>query len=84
MRTVSDNLKVNEILYRRADLADIASAHLLANDHARAALGWAPRYDFRAVLERLADDQDYRSALAREVGAKGYHAQTYAEGPYPV
>ena len=143
----TDNLKVNEILYRRADLADVVDAHLLAiarapalgferfiisattpfsredlsalrsnaaavvaarfpqyqreyarrgwtmapgidrvyaNDHARAGLGWAPRYDFRTVLESLADDQDYRSPLAREVGAKGYHAQTYAEGPYPV
>jgi UDP-glucose 4-epimerase len=143
----SDNLKVNEILYRRADLADIVSAHLLAiqkaadlgferfiisattpfsredlsglrtnaaavvaarfpqyeqeyarrgwtmvptidrvyaNDHARAGLGWAPRYEFRTVLDHLAHNQDYRSPLAREVGAKGYHAQTYAEGPYPV
>ena len=143
----TDNLKVNEILYRRADLADVVDAHLLAiarapalgferfiisattpfsredlsalrsnaaavvaarfpqyqreyarrgwtmapgidrvyaNDHARAGLGWAPRYDFRTVLESLADDQDYRSPLAREVGAKGYHAQTYVEGPYPV
>jgi UDP-glucose 4-epimerase len=143
----SDNLKVNELLYRRADLEDIVSAHLLAigqapalgferfiisattpftqeelptlradaasvvrrhfphfeseyarrgwsmmagidrvyvNDHARARLGWAPRYDFRAILRLLADGQDYRSPLAREVGAKGYHAQTFAEGPYPV
>jgi UDP-glucose 4-epimerase len=146
-RFASDNLKVNEILHRRADLADIVSAHLCAiekaaelrferfiisattpfsredlpalrtnaaavvaarfphyqreyarrgwtmlptidrvyaNDHARAGLGWAPRYDFRTVLEQLADDRDYRSPLAREVGAKGYHAQAYAEGPYPV
>ena len=143
----SDNLKVNEILYRRADLADIVSAHLLAvakapalgferfvisattpftradlptlrtdaasvvaerfpqfareyarrgwsmvsgidrvyaNDHARADLGWAPRYDFRTLLNLLANGQDYRSPLAREVGAKGYHAQTFSEGPYPV
>jgi UDP-glucose 4-epimerase len=143
----SDNLKVNELLYRRADLEDIVSAHLLAiakapdfgferciisattpfsrddlpalrtdaaavvaarfpqyqqqyarrgwtmvptidrvyaNEHARLRLGWAPRYDFQTVLERLACDQDYRSPLAREVGAKGYHAQTYPEGPYPV
>jgi UDP-glucose 4-epimerase len=143
----SDNLKVNEILYRRADLEDIVSAHLLAiakapglgferfiisattpftradlptlrtdaasvvaarfpqfeqeyvrrgwsmvsgidrvyaNDHARAGLEWAPRYDFRTILTLLANGQDYRSPLAREVGAKGYHAQTFAEGPYPI
>jgi UDP-glucose 4-epimerase len=143
----SDNLKVNEILYRRADLEDIVSAHLLAiakapglgferfiisattpfkrgdlptlrtaaasvvaarfpqsaqeyarrgwsmvsgidrvyaNDHARAALGWAPRYDFGTILNLLASGQDYRSPLAREVGAKGYHAQTFTEGPYPI
>jgi UDP-glucose 4-epimerase len=143
----SDNLKVNEILYRRADLEDIVSAHLLAiakapslgferfiisattpftradlltlrtdaasivagrfpqfeqeyarrgwsmvsgidrvyaTDHARAALGWAPRYDFGTILNLLANGQDYRSPLAREVGTKGYHAQTFTEGPYPI
>lgn len=143
----SDNLKVNEILFRRADLADIVSAHLLAihkaadlgferliisattpfspedlamlrtdaaavvaahfpqyqreyarrgwtmvptidrvyaNDRARARLGWAPRHDFRTILERLARNEEYRSRLALEVGAKGYHAQTYAGGPYPI
>jgi len=143
----SDNLKVNEILYRRADLEDIVSAHLLAigkapalgferfiisattpfsradlptlrtdtarvvsqhfphyeqeylrrgwsmvssidrvyaNDHARSLLGWTPRYDFRVILDRLAAEQDYRSPLAREVGAKGYHAQSFIKGPYPV
>ena len=143
----SDNLKVNEILYRRADLEDIVSAHLLAiakapdlgferfiisattpftradlpalrtdaarvvaerfprfaqeyarrgwsmvsgidrvyaNDHARAGLGWAPRFDFGAILNLLANGHDYRSPLAREVGAKGYHAQTFTEGPYPI
>jgi UDP-glucose 4-epimerase len=143
----SDNLKVNEILYRRADLEDIVSAHLLAigkapalgferfiisattpfsredlptlrtdaarvvrrhfphyeqeylrrgwsmvssidrvyaNDHARTHLRWEPRHDFRTILDRLAEGQDYRSALAREVGAKGYHAQTFVNGPYPV
>jgi UDP-glucose 4-epimerase len=55
-----------------------------ANDHARTRLGWTPRYDFRTVLNLLTDGQDYRSPLAREVGAKGYHARTFAEGPYPV
>jgi UDP-glucose 4-epimerase len=52
------------------------------NDRARAALGWRPRYDFRTVLDRLKAGQDPRSLLAREVGAKGYHA--VPTGPYTV
>jgi nucleoside-diphosphate-sugar epimerase len=39
-------------------------------------LGFAPRYDFRHALDRLAAGQDPRSPLARQVGAKGYHAET--------
>jgi len=143
----SDNLKVNEYLYRRADLEDVVSAHLLAidkapalgfdrliisattpftradlpalrtdapevvrrlfpqyaaeysrrgwsmvpgidrvyaNDRARLQMGWQPRYDFAGALRRLTANEDYRSALACEVGAKGYHSQAFADGPYPV
>lgn len=131
-----ENIKVNEYLYRRVDLADVVSAHLLAaerapaigfgryivsattpftradlaglrrdapavvwrlfpeahveyerrgwrmfpqldrvyvNARARAELGWQPRYDFRHVLGLLQAGEDPRSALARDVGAKGYH-----------
>ncbi len=130
------NLKVNELLYRRVDIADAVTAHLRAierapelgfgryivsattpftrddlpalrtdaaavvarrepayervfagrgwtilpriervyvNDRARHDLGWQPRYDFKAAVEALAAGRDPRSALAREVGAKGYH-----------
>ncbi len=130
------NIKVNELLYRRVDLEDVVSAHLLAldrapsigfgryiisattpftrddlsairadlpsvvrrlypdfedvfsvrgwrmfpaiervyvNERARTVLGWAPRYDFRLALDRLAEDADPFSPLTREVGAKGYH-----------
>jgi nucleoside-diphosphate-sugar epimerase len=130
------NLKANEFLHRRVDIADVAEAHLLAlaragqigfgkyiisattpfapgdmtaaredaaaavlakfpeaageyrrrgwrlparidrvyvNARARAELGWRPGYDFRAVLDALARDEDPRSPLARAVGAKGYH-----------
>jgi len=137
------NVKVNELLYRRVDLEDVASAHRLAlerapeigfgryivtattpftrddlaelrddapavvrrrcpeyeavyaklgwemfpaiervylNERARAALGWTPRYDFRHALDRLAADEDWRSPLARSVGAKGYHA--FSHGVY--
>lgn len=141
------NLKVNELLYRRVDLEDVVSAHLLAaerapelgfgryivsattpfrpedlaelrvdapavvrrrvpgydtvfarrgwrmlpgiervyvNARARAELGWRPRYDFAAVVERLRAGQDGRSPLAVAVGSKGYHAGALAAGTHPV
>ncbi|MEO1147448.1 MAG: NAD(P)-dependent oxidoreductase [Cyanobacteria bacterium J06638_22] len=147
-QTYSDeNLKANEFLYRRVDLEDAVSAHLLAidkapslsfgcyiistttpftpddlldlrtdapavvhrkfpdyqdlyaqrdwsmfpgiervyvNDRARQDLGWRPRYDFRFILDCLKQGVEPRSALARAVGSKGYHARKFAEGPYPV
>jgi UDP-glucose 4-epimerase len=130
------NVKVNELLYRRVDIEDVVSAHLLAldrapslgfgryiisattpftpadltairadlpsvvrrlypdfddvfsvrgwrmfpaiervyvNERARTDLGWSPRYDFRSALDRLAEDGDPFSPLARSIGAKGYH-----------
>lgn len=142
-----ENIKANEFLYRRVDLEDAVSAHLLAiekapsigfgcyiisattpftpddlldlrtdapaivhrnfpdykdiyaqrgwslfpgiervyvNDRARHDLGWRPRYDFRFVLDCLRQGLEPRSSLARAVGAKGYHGQKFAEGPYPV
>src|SRR5262245_8013244 len=138
-----DNAKVNEFLYRRADIEDIATAHLVAltrahsigfgryiisattpfrpgdlqelhlnapavvrryapeyegiysarawtmfpaidrvyvNERARAELGWQPRYDFAYVLQRLANGDDFRSALARAVGSKGYHDIVFEDG----
>jgi nucleoside-diphosphate-sugar epimerase len=54
------------------------------NERARRELGWRPRIDFGEILRRLARDEDVRSPLAREVGAKGYHDRTFREGPYPV
>jgi nucleoside-diphosphate-sugar epimerase len=130
------NVKANEYLYRRVDVADVVDAHVLAmeqaatigfgtfiisattpftpadlallradapavvrglfpdyqeeyasrgwrmfgsigrvyvNARARAALGWSPRYDFRAVLDALKAGEDPRSPLAQAIGAKGYH-----------
>jgi UDP-glucose 4-epimerase len=141
------NVKANEFLYRRADIEDVVSAHLLAleraatlgfgryivsattpftrddlqdlhtnadaavirrvpgygevyarrgwsmfpridrvyvNDRARKDLGWEPRYDFARVIELLRAGDDPRSPLARAIGSKMYHAETFAEGPYPV
>jgi UDP-glucose 4-epimerase len=54
------------------------------NERARKDLGWCPRYDFRYVLDRLKAGADFRSPLARAIGSKGYHADKFAEGPYPV
>jgi nucleoside-diphosphate-sugar epimerase len=142
-----DNLKVNEFLFRRVDIEDVVSAHLLAakqaatigfrkyiisattpfssgdmqnlrtdapsvarrlvpeyeaeysrrgwkmipsidrvyvNERARRELGWNPQYDFKFILDRLAAGDDAKSPLADLVGSKGYHAEKFAEGPYPV
>jgi|SRR5579863_543435 len=54
------------------------------NERARNELGWRPRYDFRFIVDRLIAGQDVRSPLARLVGPKGYHAEVFDEGPYPV
>src|ERR1700679_2852108 len=141
------NAKANEFLYRRVDIEDVVSAHLLAaqhaaaigfrkyiisattpfrssdlaelridaarvvrqrvrgyeaeydrrqwrmfpsidrvyvNERARKELGWEPRYDFGAILRSLRSDDDPRSPLARLVGSKGYHAEQFSDGPYPV
>lgn len=142
-----DNAQANELLYRRLDIADAVSAHLLAvecapkigferyivsatspfeqrhlaalardaagvvrelypdcaelyaargwrlfpeidrvyvNAHARRELGWRPEFDFAHALNCLRDGRDFRSALAREVGSKGYHDVLFDDGPYPV
>ena len=142
-----DNLKVNEYLYRRVDIEDVVTAHMLAiekapvigfdryvisatspftrddlhelrsdaasvvrrcvpgyeveyaqrgwamiptisrvyvNERARRQLGWQPRYDFGYVIQRLRASEEYRSPLARSVGSKGYHAESFSERPYPT
>jgi UDP-glucose 4-epimerase len=142
-----DNAQANELLYRRLDIADAVSAHLLAvtrapeigfgryilsattpfgrqrlaalardaagvvrelypdcaelyatrgwrlfpeidrvyvNDRARRELGWRPEFDFAHVLRSLRAGSDFRSSLAREVGAKGYRDTQFDDGPYPV
>jgi nucleoside-diphosphate-sugar epimerase len=142
-----DNTKANEFLFRRVDIEDVVSAHLLAaerapalglrryivsattpfmpedlaelrrnapvvlsrrvpgyepeyarrgwkmapaidrvyvNERSRIQLGWQPRHDFRSLIERLKAGGDIRSPLARRIGSKGYHAESFAAGPYPV
>jgi len=146
-RFTRDNIQLLELLYRRGDVADMASAHLAAlerasaigfgryivsattpfsradlgelhrdagsvimrlfpeaealfgargwpfldridrvynNVRARTDLGWTPRYDFNSGLQCLKNGQDFRSDLALTIGAKGYHDEVFAEGPYPV
>ena len=58
-----------------------AIERVYVNDRARRDLGWEPRHDFRSALDRLAADEDWRSELARSVGAKGYHASSPAYAP---
>jgi nucleoside-diphosphate-sugar epimerase len=54
------------------------------NQRARDELGWRPRYDFKFILDRLAAGADPSSPLARAIGSKGYHADAFPDGPYPV
>ncbi|MFV8755115.1 NAD-dependent epimerase/dehydratase family protein [Nannocystaceae bacterium ST9] len=54
------------------------------NERARRDLRWEPKHDFRSLISRLRSGATTRSELARLVGSKGYHAETFAEGPYPV
>jgi UDP-glucose 4-epimerase len=72
-----------EALYERLGWQLLPSIdRVYANERARAELGWTPRYDFRFVLGRLAAGEEWRSPLALEIGAKGYHAvPTYPYTP---
>ncbi|HKX40314.1 MAG TPA: NAD(P)-dependent oxidoreductase, partial [Burkholderiaceae bacterium] len=45
------------------------------NARARTLLGWEPRHDFVRVLRSVKAGEDFRSPLARAVGAKGYHPE---------
>jgi hypothetical protein len=86
-----ENLKINEFLYRRTDMEDVVSAHMLAARKA-SAIGFdrliisattpftpADRHDLR--LQR---SEESRSPLARAVGSKGYHSERFPDGPYPT
>jgi UDP-glucose 4-epimerase len=54
------------------------------NQRARTELGWQPRYDFGRAIDLIATGEDYRSALARAIGVKGYHSGVFGDGRYPV
>src|SRR2546426_828798 len=59
-------------------------ANVKVNERARNELGWRPRYDFAYIIDLVRAGQDPRSPLARTVGSKGYHADAFADGPYPT
>lgn len=59
-------------------------ARVYVNQRARTDLGWRPRTDFARVIACLEKEEDFMSPLARAIGAKGYHSETFADGPYPV
>jgi len=54
------------------------------NTAARTVLGWEPGYDFRRALSNLESGEELWSALALEVGVKGYHDEVFEDGPFPV
>ena len=60
---------------RSAGACSRAIERVYVNARAREELGWAPRWDFRHALDRLAAGEPPRSELAAAVGAKGYHAE---------
>lgn len=51
---------------------------------AMADLGWRPQYDFARALQQLRAGGDHRSALAIQIGQKGYHDVKFTDGPYPL
>lgn len=74
-----------ESLYRQRRWAMFpAIDRVYVNRRAVDELGWVPKYGFAHVLGCLRRGEDFRSALARAVGSKGYHAEVFADGPYPV
>lgn len=54
------------------------------NESARTDLGWRPKYDFQHIIGQLSAGEESGSLLARTVGSKGYHQETFEEGPYPT
>ena len=50
------------------------------NALARRDLGWRPKWDFSAIVERLRATGDIRGPLAKQVGVKGYHVERFMVG----
>jgi nucleoside-diphosphate-sugar epimerase len=74
-----------EVEYQRRNWKMFPSIdRVYVNDQARRELGWHPLYDFAHVIGRVRSGDGPLSPLAQIIGAKGYHAERFAEGPYPV
>ncbi|WP_010584802.1 NAD-dependent epimerase/dehydratase family protein [Schlesneria paludicola] len=54
------------------------------SDRAQTELGWRPQWDFGFALKSLQAGRGIRSELALDVGVKGYYAQSFDVGPYPI
>ena len=54
------------------------------NAKARRELGWLPRYDFPFLLGKLQQNKQPMSKLSTMIGSRGYHEQSFDQGPYPV
>ena len=54
------------------------------NALARRDLGWRPKSDFAAIVERLRETGGIRGPLAKLIGEKGYHPGKFEGAPYPV
>jgi nucleoside-diphosphate-sugar epimerase len=80
---VDDDAEYEEEYARRGWRMFPRIERVCVNERARRHLGWCPRYDFRQVVEALKAGDDFRSPLARAVGAKGYHDRTLADAPAP-
>jgi len=76
--------EVEEVYSRRGWRMFPSIDRVYVNSLAREELGWRPQHDFASVLKRLAAGGSLESDLAQAVGAKGYHQQTFLDGPYPV
>ena len=62
--------------------ADIDRVYV--NERARTALAWEPLHSFARIFDRLQRGEDPRSPLARSIGSKGYHLESFKDGRYPV
>lgn len=63
-------------------LEDIERVYV--NAYARARLGWRPVHDFARAIGDVGQGRDYRSGLARKIGARGYHDIDYPDGIFPA
>jgi nucleoside-diphosphate-sugar epimerase len=54
------------------------------NEKARIELGWQPKYDFNYIINQLKAGSDLKSPMAKLIGSKAYHSETFSEGPFPV